>query len=740
MARTLADALREFDDARLIELLNARRDLTSPIPLGIAPLAARATQPGSVHRALGSLVLPELQLAEVFAAYAGPVSPEQLARAVSTSTEQIAPHVYRLATLGLVFTDDSGRSLVPVRALAEALPHPAGLAPRLSSDPSPDEARTIVEDLPDSLREVAHSLTFAPARLTGSPTSSLAKQLSSARLITKVNGTDGPRLLIPRTVHLALRDGIVHRTFAHAPTPGPEAAPERFEGARDAQAIEAALEASRIAHTISTWHADPPSVLKRGGIPLRDARRLAAAAGTSHETWTSVIHAAWVGGLIGNDGETWQVTREYGEFSDASPARRWADLCSAYVRSNYLGALAGTRFGEVGLDGFAQGEPRTGETPRAALSASVGRKGVKVRRRHMLRHLADYPEREASAASLAESLAWAFPTVQRAALIEEAYAFTREAEAFGLIVDGVPSVLAPAALESLSLEEVAALDVLEAALDEKLPEPVDHILLDADLTVTVPGLPSARVAAVLEWTEVTSRGAGVVARVTSESIARALSAGGSADVLMEELAALSLTGVPDVLAYLVRDEARKRGQVTVGPATSFIMGEEEHLDRLMDSSEALRLGLKRLAPTVVISSGDPGFVMGSARAAGLAPLAAGGRGAAVDERTLGSVRGGPVGLELEADGREQVLDVEPSEAVARIRAADSGRLEEVSVPQRLLAAIAEEREVQIGIVDGRGGTRVLQVEPLALEGGRLRARDGESGEEFTVLIHRVLLP
>lgn len=267
MARTLADALREFDDARLIELLNARRDLTSPIPLGIAPLAARATQPGSVHRALGSLVLPELQLAEVFAAYAGSVSPEQLARAVSTSTEQIAPHVYRLATLGLVFTDESGRSLVPVRALAEALPHPAGLAPRLSSDPSPDDARTIVEDLPDSLREVAHSLAFAPARLTGSPTSSLAKQLSSARLITKVNGADGPRLLIPRTVHLALRDGIVHRTFAHAPTPGPEAAPERFEGARDAQAIEAALEASRIAHTISTWHADPPSVLKRGGIP-----------------------------------------------------------------------------------------------------------------------------------------------------------------------------------------------------------------------------------------------------------------------------------------------------------------------------------------------------------------------------------------------------------------------------------------------------------------------------------------
>ncbi len=737
MARTLADAFREFDDARLIELLRARHDLTSPIPLGIAPLAARAAQPGSVLRAIGSLVLPELQLAEVFAAYAGPVTPEQLARAVSASTEQIAPHVYRLATLGLVYTDESGRSLIPVRALADALPHPAGLAPRFSNDPAPDEARAIVESLPIELRDIASSLAFAPARVTGSPTSSLAKHLTKARLVTKVNGPDGPRLLIPRTVHLELRDGIVHRTYAQAPTPGPEAPPERFEGARNAQAIEAALEASRIASTIGTWHADPPSVLKRGGIPLRDARRLASAAGTRHETWTSVIHAAWVGGLIGNDGETWQVTREFEEFSDASPARRWADLCSAYLRSNYLGALAGTRFGEVNLDGVHEGEARTGEGPRAALSASVGRKGVKVRRRHMLRHLADYPEREASAASLAESLAWAFPTVQRAAILEEAYAFTREAQAFGLVVDDVPSALAPAALDSLALDEVDAINALESALGAMLPAPVEQVLLDSDLTVTVPGLPGPRVTAVLEWTEVISRGAGIVARVTGESIARGLRAGGSADELLQELAALSLTGVPEVLEYLVRDEARKRGQVTVGPATSYITGEEEHLDRLMASSEAAKLGLTRLAPTVVISRGDPGFVMASARAAGLAPLAA---GAGVDERALGAVRGGPVGLELESDGREQILDVDPTEALARIRAAEAGRLEEVSVPQRLLAAIAEECEVQIGIVDGRGGTSVLWVAPLALEGGRLRARDVESGEEFTVLIHRVLLP
>ena len=62
--RSLADSLRRFGDERLEALLVARPDLTSPLPRGIGPLAARAAGATSARRALEALTLPELHLVE----------------------------------------------------------------------------------------------------------------------------------------------------------------------------------------------------------------------------------------------------------------------------------------------------------------------------------------------------------------------------------------------------------------------------------------------------------------------------------------------------------------------------------------------------------------------------------------------------------------------------------------------------------------------------------------------------
>ena len=48
-------------------------------------------------------------------------------------------------------------------------------------------------------------------------------------------------------------------------------------------------------------------------------------------------------------------------------------------------------------------------------------------------------------------------------------------------------------------------------------------------------------------------------------------------------------------------------------------------------------------------------------------------------------------------------------------------------------------EIALGVVDGRGGVVVKRARPLSLEGGRLRAREADRDEEFTVLVHRVTL-
>ncbi len=739
MVRTLADALRDFDDERLAELLDARRDLTRQAPTGIAALASRAAQSGSVHRALGVLRRPELQLAEALAAENRPLSPEGLAHAVSATTEAIAPHVFRLATLALVFIDESGRFVAPVRTLSDAIPHPAGLAPVLSTDPSASEAQHVVADLPENLREVAEKLAWGPARISGSPTSPLARALMNAGLAATTHTPDGQRLLTPRPVHLELRGHVVHREFARLPVPNEAATPEMYAGARDAQGLDAALEADRIAMSLGHWHADPPQVLKRGGVPVRDMKRLATAAGTDLTVWTTVVHAAWVASLVGHDGDTWQVTRDFARAMEAPVPERWADLVIAWARGNYVGSVAGTRLGEEGADASSQHE-----AIRAGLSSAVGRTGVKTRRKHLLRIVADFPDQHCTDDVLARSLAWAFPTIPGAVIREEATAFAREAAVFGLVADDAPTSLGLALAATDDMDIASAITHMTTELDALLPVPVDNVILDSDLSMTVPGLPSAPVAKVLEWATVLTRGAGITARFTAESIGRAIDSGEDPDHVIAELEKISLTGVPQPLEYLIKDVARSRGQVHVGTARAVITGEEEHLDHLMAAPEAASLSLVRLAPTVISTTAEPSYVMGQIRQAGLAPLVTGADGRPVAARSPGVLHGGPLPLELESDAAEAELEISAAQAVARIRAGDAGALENLSVSQRILSAISTGDPLRMGIVDGRGGMQVVTAIPLSLDGGRLHAREvpangADSGREFTVLIHRVTL-
>ena len=105
------------------------------------------------------------------------------------------------------------------------------------------------------------------------------------------------------------------------------------------------------------------------------------------------------------------------------------------------------------------------------------------------------------------------------------------------------------------------------ALDALLPAPVDHFLVQADLTVVVPGPPEPALAAELEAVaEPESAGGASVHRVTTASVRRALDAGYTADDLHELFRRRSRTPVPQGLTYLVDDVARKHGGLRVGSA------------------------------------------------------------------------------------------------------------------------------------------------------------------------------
>ena len=87
-----------------------------------------------------------------------------------------------------------------------------------------------------------------------------------------------------------------------------------------------------------------------------------------------------------------------------------------------------------------------------------------------------------------------------------------------------------------------------------LPEPVDHVLLQADLTAVAPGPLESGLARRLQLVaDVESRGGATVYRFTPGSVRRAFDAGWSAAEVHDFIASVSRTPVPQPLTYLVDD-------------------------------------------------------------------------------------------------------------------------------------------------------------------------------------------
>lgn len=545
--------------------------------------------------------------------------------------------------------------------------------------------------------------------------------------------------LAPGVVQAAQRGQRIVADFCPQPPPLPDATAERFPGGRAAQAAQHALEMTSLVAGIARWDG-LPGVLRRGGVAQRDHRRFAADAGAAPEVWSTAMHAAWSLGLLAHDGEDWQATAELAAHLEADDADQWALLVDAWLSSSHIPSLAGEP-----VDPSPTGSGSRAGGPRAALSDETRRAGARERRRLLLQHIAAQArERDvrASTDAVMHLAAWLFPLVPAPGVQQEARFALAEAEAWGLLADGVPTAL----LESVLSGERAA-----EALRALLPPQVDQVILDSDLTITVPGRPTAAVQRLLEWAESDGRGPAATGRFTPSSIAAALRTGTSADHMLHALRDRAITPVPQALEFLITDEARKVGRIEVRSAQSVLTGEEAHLDRLFASDEASMLGLVRLAPTAALATVRPALAADLARCAGMvatgdtdasAPHPRSARRASAPAAGRPAV---PAAMLISAgEGTQGPTDpslrLEPAEAVRRIRAAEENpSASRHGVSDRIRAAIADGGELRLGIVDGRGGIVEKRARPLTLEAGRLTARDAADGTEFTVLVHRVTL-
>src|SRR5699024_2048212 len=145
---------------------------------------------------------------------------------------------------------------------------------------------------------------------------------------------------------------------------------ERIAGSRTAQAVEQAFEALRLLGTVRDFDDDPPGVLRRGGLPQRDLRRLAERAGAPVPTLATVLQSAWQAGLIGHDGQEWRPARDGDAHRVQAPERRWTELVLAGAHGHHLAAGVGT--------------PGAAGTGRALLSDLTRRDGGRTRRGFLL--------------------------------------------------------------------------------------------------------------------------------------------------------------------------------------------------------------------------------------------------------------------------------------------------------------------------------------------------------------------
>jgi Helicase conserved C-terminal domain/WYL domain len=742
--RTLAEQFRSWPDERLVRLLHERPDLATPAPHDSAHLASRTATRSSLSRALDRLTRVELCVLDALVVVSQ-TTPAELMGLVDAEPAAVDAAIERLVDLAVVWEAPGG--LRPLTGVAETLT--GGLAGGISAVRPLTDGATVADAQarlallsPPARALLDHvdaqggtgSTGAATARVRPEDATTPAEELVSRRLL--VPQGDG-LVHVPGDVSLALRGGRttrerVDQVPALATTP-------RASGLVDRTAAGAAFETvRRVELLLDQWGAAPPAALRSGGLGVRDLKAAAAHLHLDEPGTALLVEVAAAAGLLAQglapDGEgVWLPTDGFDLWSGRSVAERWLDLANAWLASPRTPARVGSR------------DPDLGGGRGNALAPELASTFQVESRRMALEQLATLPDGEVLASgtglpSLAARVTWLRPRRPRAREQQVASSIT-EAELLGVAGLGGLSGHGRALLRGDAPEAIKA-------LDPQLPQPVDHVLLQADLTAVAPGPLESSVGRTLHLVaDVESRGGATVYRFTPGSVRRAFDVGWSATEVHDFIASVSRTPVPQPLTYLVDDVSRTFGTLRVGHAEAFLRADDEAaLAELMHDPRAGTLGLRRIAPTVLVSSTPLDVLLPRLRELGAAPVV---------EAADGTVRvARPDLLRARSPrarrGAGQHAARESSQVSAALSAVRSGdraaevrptQAAEPTTPSGALAMLRDaaegRRAVQIGYVDNHGASSERVVDPIRVEGGQLTAHDHRSDDTRTFAIHRI---
>ncbi|HET6166928.1 MAG TPA: helicase-associated domain-containing protein, partial [Marmoricola sp.] len=485
------------------------------------------------------------------------------------------------------------------------------------------------------------------------------------------------------------------------------------------------------------WAVRPPGGLRSGGVGVREMRAAADLLHTDAATAALVVETAAAAGLLAlgmNDDldSAWLPTDAYDAWAARSAAERWTVLARAWLDNPRLVSAVG------GRDRIARG----GSGPVNALSEGLERSWLPGDRQSVLRELSGLPAGLAlsagtGVASLVERLRWRHPRRPEARLALAA-TMLDEAAVVGLVGLGAMPEFA---------RELVAGDDPSPTLARLLPPPVDHVLIQADLTAVAPGpLERAFAHRLGLVADVESRGGATVYRFSADSVRRAFDSGWSAIEVRDFLHESSRTPVPQALDYLVEDVSRRFGTLRAGVAESFLRSDDETaLTELIHHRDAASLRLRRIAPTVIVSDVPLQVLLPKLRELGAAPVveAADGtvrvaRPAEFRSRTPRRPPGpGRDAARQAARTAAVVAAVRAGDRASAARASRGPATTPADVMALLREAIESRGEVWIGYVDNHGASTERIVRPVELGGGQLSAYDERTDEVRSFAVHRI---
>lgn len=443
-----------------------------------------------------------------------------------------------------------------------------------------------------------------------------------------------------------------------------------------------------VTETLLALRDTPARRLTRGGLALPDARRLAGVAGVDPSEVELLLDIAARAGLAVLSGAEWAPTPNLTAWLAGRRIDRWAELATGWLSQlpDELRDLLRSRAHTVWGDG-----------------------------------LLDY-------------LTWLYPA-GGTWIRERAAAAAREAELLGITGAGAPST----AGSLLLLDGPAA---AAAAMAESFPAEVDQVYLQHDLTVIAPGPLRVDLETRLRgMAEAEARGVASSFRVTAVSLTRAFVAGETADSVRAFLAALSLTGIPQPLDYLIADTAARFGALRVGtieePAggggvRSYVRSADAVLLRQLAVDQALApLGLEADGSHRLTTRFDVGLLYTALLDA---------RYPVVAEDAEGEIVAMRAERRASASG-SAVTDDTAALLISRMRQSAEAAPEEADrawLARQLELAIKGKVTVAVTVRLPDDSLAEYVLEPTALAGGRLRGRDRRADIERTLPLSSIV--